>query len=238
MRASLSIGGVGVDLFVAAGPVERLVAARYAGFLGAPGGSACALELECGDLVAGYRHRGPARIERTAATRFVAFHPDFRGFFDLRGRGRIRTAASVSAVDEALRTLFAVLAPVHDALLLRASGVIAGGQAHVVTTPGAEVLYDPALPTLASPGGYVMVQRCPQGWSASSTPFQPLGPNRLPREGDLARLHVGGGRLEDSVVSPSDDGLVAAAVDDLVAALGGFASRLARPPAPAGVVWQ
>jgi hypothetical protein len=120
-------------------------------------------------------------------------HPDFSGTVDLEGTGSLECAPSPYAMDHALRVLFALIAPRHDALMLQASGVVSRGGAHVFAgPPGAGKSTVAALaghrPVLTD--GYVMVRRLANAtWIAASTPFwashEIPGP---PRDLRLARL--------------------------------------------------
>jgi hypothetical protein len=128
-------------------------------------------------------------VERRTVTRFDVAHSDFAGSFELKGVGMVRIAVAPGAADEALRTLFALLAPFHEGLLLRGTGLIERGRAHVFAGPGAAAVSDSPGPRLALPGGYVMVRQIADGWVAGSTPFQKCTDQvGFPREGRLARL--------------------------------------------------
>lgn len=267
MRASLTITGIEVELVVPAGPLERIVAGRYAGFLGAPSAAVCTLEIEpSGGLEAG-NPPTTALVESRGATRFEVAHPNFRGFFELQGRGKIRSAVAPGTMDDALRTLFALLAPLHDGLLLRATGLIERGRAHVFAGAGTTTVSESPGPSLAPPGGYVMVRRVADVWVAGSTPFQKSTDDTgLPREARLARLCalvVADGHplihseqlariVEDNVALPSSDDEARRAVHDLTTALAasvpctplpldplpGPDQRLVSVPDSAEVTWQ
>jgi hypothetical protein len=264
MRTSLNITGIEVELVVPAGPLERIVAGRYAGFLGAPSAVACTLEIEPDGGLEASGLPATVAVERAAATRFEVAHPDFTGFFELRGRGRIRSAIAPESIDEALRTLFALGAPIHDGLLLRATGLIEHGRAHVFAGSGQATMSNLPGPSLARSGGYVMVRRVGDGWVASSTPFQRSSDEiALPREARLVRLCVADGHppvdseqwariVEDNVALPSSDDETRRVVHRLTHALAASMpwSRLAADPLPGAepqvasdhdpmeVVWQ
>jgi hypothetical protein len=220
MRTVLNITGIEVELVVPPGPLEQIVAGRYAGFLGAPGGAVCTLEIEPnGGVEAGAAPTTPV-VERAGGHRFEVAHPDFAGFFELRGRGAIRSVAGADAIDDALRTLFALLAPFHQGLLLQATGLIEGGGAHVFAGAGAAIVGRPSSVGLALPGGYVMVRRVADAWMAGSTPFQDGTQQlRLPRQARLAQLSLAGEALEDNVVLPNTDDGTRRAVRQLTSAL-------------------
>jgi hypothetical protein len=234
MRASLTVAGIEVELVVPAGPLERIVASRYAGFLGALNTAVCILELE---PAGGFDVAGPTidgLLERRTATCFEASHSHFDGSFELKGRGTIRTAVSPGATDDVLRTLFALLAPVHDALLLHATGSIDRGRAQVFVGPEATAMSDSLGSLLALPGGYVMVRRVADGWVAGSTPFHKCADRPgFPREARLAGLGALVATdglfpidtkqfarvIEESVALPSSDDDVRRSVQALATAL-------------------
>lgn len=195
MRASLTITGIEVKLSVPAGPLETIVAGRYAPFLGAATAPVCSLHIQPG---AGLRATAPTApspvplVERAEGVTFRVTHPSFFGLFDLEGAGTLHSAADAPGLDLALRILFALLAPRHGALMLNACGVISNGGAHVFAGPaGARKTTAAGLagdrPLLTD--GYIMVRREGARWLAGSTPFwssfELPGP---PRESRLARL--------------------------------------------------
>lgn len=195
MRASLTITGIEVELSIPAGPLETIAAGRYAPFLGETRAPVCSLRVEA---FAGLRQVVPvpdgadAVVQRESATVYRVGHPGFLGRFDLDGAGDLRSEPGAAALDDGLRTLFALLAPRHDGFLLTARGVIGADGAHLFAGPA-------ALGRMALPGdgedrpvlidGYVMVRRLDGAWLAGSTPFRTSaeapGP---PREARLARL--------------------------------------------------
>jgi hypothetical protein len=265
MRVSLTVTGIEVELVVPDGPLEQVVASRYAGFLGARSAAVCTLEIEPDDGLEANRLPTTAFVERAGGTHFEVAQPAFTGFFELRGRGIIRSAIGPGNIDEALRTLFALLAPFQDGLLLRATGLIEGGEAHVLAGPGTATMSNfSGGPSLAPPGGYVMVRRVAEGWVASSTPFQKSSDKTaLPREARLARFSVMASRpfidseesariVEDSVALPSSDEETRRIVHHLTTALAasvswscfpvdsppGAEQQVVSVPDPAEVAWQ
>ena len=195
MRASLTITGIEVEVSVPAGPLETIVAGRYATFLGALDAPVCSLHIQPGKvpqrLLTSVGSAVPL-VEREGDTTFRVAHPSFFGTLDLEGQGSLHSAADPVGLDYALRILFALLAPRHGAFMLNACGVISEGGAHVFAGPaGAGKSWVAGLagdrPVLTD--GYVMVRHQEGAWMAGSTPFwstfdQP-GP---PRESKLARL--------------------------------------------------
>jgi hypothetical protein len=190
MRASLTIGGIEVALSTSAGPIEAAVAERYAPFLGAVDAPVCSLTLEPAQGVESPPAPAATLVERVGETTFRVVHPGLFGWFDLAGGGSVHVSPNPYALDNALRLLFGLLAPRHDALMLHASSVISTSGTHVFTGPAGKS----ALTRLAGDrpvltDGLVLVRREPDGWLAASTPFwaaydQP-GP---PRESKLSRL--------------------------------------------------
>ena len=192
MRASLTIGGIEVALATAAGSsLEKVVARRYAPFLGAVEAPVCSLLLEANRRDEGVAEPAATLVERVDDTSFRVVHPGLFGVFDLKGTGVVDVGPDAYSLDSALRLLFGLLAPRHDALLLHATSVIGEDGIHVFMG-GSEraVLTRLAGSRPVLTDGLVMVRRDGRdGWLAASTPFwasyeQP-GP---PREGRLSRL--------------------------------------------------
>ncbi|MCA1845732.1 MAG: hypothetical protein LC792_21560 [Actinobacteria bacterium] len=191
MRASLTIGGIEVALSASAGSLETAVAERYAPFLGAVETPVCSLTLEPSQAVEGPAAPAVSLVERVGETTFRVVHPGLFGWFDLAGAGNVHVGANPYALDNALRLLFGLLAPRHDALMLHATSVITNGGTHVFTGPAAGTS---ALTRLAGDrpvltDGLVLVQRKPDGWLAASTPFWAAYDQPGPaRDAKLSRL--------------------------------------------------
>lgn len=170
MRASLDVAGIEVELSVAAGPLEVVIATRYARFLRSVQSPACALRIEPSP---GLRTIGPSRpvVERAGPTRFDVAHPSFSGTFDLAGDGVLWTAVELPAADEALGIVFALVAPEHDGILMQAAGAIRARRAAIYLGSAAASMVCTAVePTLGD--GPVLVRRLPgTGWVAAATPF-------------------------------------------------------------------
>src|SRR5207245_4308101 len=83
------------------------------------------------------RFRSPVGTgsERRAKGPVCLVPPDYSIEVDAQGGGSITTVADPYSVDDALRQLFAHLAPQWGALLLHGSGVIMSGRAHVFIGP-------------------------------------------------------------------------------------------------------
>lgn len=189
MRASLTVGGIEVALVISPGPLEKAVAQRYAPFLGAIEAPVCALTLEATPRDKGLLQPPTALVERVGETTFRVVRPGLPGLFDLAGAGRIDVSDHPCALDNALRLLFGLLAPRHDALMLHATSVMSNSGAHLFTGPQASILANLASDRPLLTHGLVLVRREWNGWLAASTPFwanyeQP-GP---PRESRLNRL--------------------------------------------------
>ena len=193
MKASLTIIGIEVEVSVPAGPLETIVADRYAPYLGATQHPVCSLRIDDAMGPTSSQAGGALVAEREARLTFRVTHPSFRGVFDLEGPGGIRCTADPQGLDVALRSLYALLGPCHEALLLNGSAVIGGNEAQVfagIAGARAPFLIDPGRRRPLFGGGYVMVRRMPDGaWWVGSTPFG-AGSGRPdpPREARLARL--------------------------------------------------
>jgi hypothetical protein len=172
MRTSLTIAGIEVEL-TAERRLEAIITRAYAPFLGAVADPACRLHLVVDDYLAGADPE--AGIDGPAAGRHVRLsHPLFRAGIDETAHGMIFTPTKASAVDTALMTIFALLAPSHDALLVRGSGVISGKHAHVFvggsdSGPSQLAALAGHRPLLAD--GYVLMRPQDHGWAAAGTPF-------------------------------------------------------------------
>ena len=180
---------------VPAGPLETIAAGRYASFVGETRAPVCSLHIE---PEAGLPRAAPVRVsaapvvERQSGTVFRVAHPTFFGRFDLEGAGDLHSSPDATALDHALRILFALLAPRHNGFMLTASGVIGDDGAHVFA--GAAGSGTPAVAGIGGDrpvliDGYVMVRRLDGTWLAGSTPFwTSFEPPRQPRQAKLARL--------------------------------------------------
>lgn len=201
MRASLVITGIEVEISVPAGPLETIVAGRYATFLGALDAPVCSLHIQPGKMPPLPPGKVPPGllssvepvplVEREGETTFRVAHPSFFGLLDLEGAGTLHSAADPVGLDHALRILFALLAPHHGAFMLNACGVLSDSGAHIFTGPsGAGEAWVAGLagdrPLLT--GGYVMVRNLDGAWLAGSTPFWTYEQPGPPRESNLARL--------------------------------------------------
>ena len=192
MRSSLTVGGIEVELRVPAGPLEVLVAERYAPFLGAVREPVCTLAVTSTGIV-GKEDNPPLADLAGAGTDVVeATHPDWRATFALDGQGELCSSEDEVTLDHAFRVLFALLAPRNDALMLHSCGLISGSVANVFAGESGA-----GKSTLASMGGtrpllsdeHVLVRRRQQEWVAASTPF--WGSYKRPgpaRQAPLARL--------------------------------------------------
>ena len=192
MKASLEVAGIEIAISAPEGYLETLIATRYAPFLGSVRSPACVLRLEpfepgCGPGgAAAVRPAGEHRVELRGAS--------FEGVVDLQGDGVVRTRAEASATDELLRTLLALLAPRHDGILVRGSGVISAGRAEVFVGPQPEVfLTEAGRRQAVLRGGCVLLRLNPaHGWLASSVPFgSPADRFELPRTAQLGRIFLG-----------------------------------------------
>lgn len=183
MRASLTVGGIEVELLAERGRLEGLLTRRYAPFLGA----VC-------DPVGAVRFQTPAEAaDRPRAKGPVCLvPPDFSVKLDPSGSGTITTIADPFTVDDAMRHLLAHLAPQKGALLLHGSGVIIGGRAHVFIGPagsGSSTLARLAGHRPVLTDGYIVVQRVGEQWVAAATPFWNAGTEPgPPRQAPLAGL--------------------------------------------------
>jgi hypothetical protein len=186
----LTIGGIEVALSTPAGALEVAVAERYAPFLGAVEAPVCSLTLEPSQGSDGPPAPAATLVERVGETTFRVVHPGLFGWLDLAGVGNVHVGPYPYALDSALRLLFGLLAPRHDALMLHATSVISNNNAQVFTGPaGTSTLTQLAGDRPVLTDGLVLVRRERDGWLAASTPFwaaydQP-GP---PREAKLNRL--------------------------------------------------
>jgi hypothetical protein len=198
MRASITIGGIEVALATPAGALEQVVAERYAPFLGACLSPACFLAIEP-SVTEDEDRATTAFLEPVGETEFRIDRPGLLGRFDIVGDGVVRVGTNPRHVDDLLKTVFGLLAPHHEALMLRATGVIGDRGAHVF-------MGDPATPELLRlvraraffAPGLVVVRRETSGWLAASTPFcgeyQTTCPPRELRLDRLWSLQAGGTR--------------------------------------------
>lgn len=190
MRASLTIAGIEVAIITPVGTaIEGLVAERYAPFMGVIDSPVCFLLLESTRQVETLVHPHAACIDRVGETSFRVVHPSLYGFFDLVGNGIIDVAPSPCALDDAVGSLFGLLAPSHNALLLDARGVIGEGGIHVFLG-GIEEAKPVRVIGNRLTNGLVMVRHGHDDrWLAATTPFwtstERLGP---PIEGTLSRF--------------------------------------------------
>jgi hypothetical protein len=179
MRASLDVAGIEVELSVAAGPLEVVIATRYARFLRSVQTPACALRLEPST---GLRTIGPSLpvVQRSGQTRFDLAHPAFSGTFDLAGDGVLWTAVELPAADVALGIVFALVAPEHHGILMQAAGAIRARKAGIyLGSAAASMVRDLAEPALGE--GPILVRRLPgSGWVAAATPFGASRPEITP----------------------------------------------------------
>jgi len=174
MRASLTIGGIEVAVRAPDGPLESVLADRYAAYLGAVVDPVCSVRFESSGVAVGLIAPVVAAVDDVNAREVRVTHPDFDAAVDLEGRGIVRTAHDPYTIDHFLRLLFALLAPRHEALLLRACGVIANGRAHVLVGASGDATalmarHAGSRPVLSDE--LVMVRRVDGAWTGASTPF-------------------------------------------------------------------
>jgi hypothetical protein len=192
VRTSLTIAGIEIELSVPASPLERLVAGRYAPFLGAVSVPVCSLRIEPAEGLDG-SSKAEVVVQRQPGPAFAVTHPGFVGALNLEGQGSLQCASSPYALDQALRALFALFAPGHGALMLHAAGVVSRSGAHVFAGPGGAGKSTVAALAGTRPvltDGYVMIRRlADDSWLAGSTPFwsDHEAPGQ-PRDVRLARL--------------------------------------------------
>lgn len=189
MRASLTIGGIEVALSTSGGsPLESLVAARYAPFLGAVERPVCSLILDA-------NRRDETRIsgeapmaERASATSFRVLQAGLFGRIELAGAGVLDLRPTPHLLDEALCLLFGLLAPMHDGLVVRGT-ITAPDGAHFYVGS-----FDSSSPNVGggyqfAAGGLVLLRREATLWSAASTPFAVCDDlPRLPQEARLIQM--------------------------------------------------
>lgn len=189
MHASLTIGGIEVALTMPAGPLELVVAERYAPFLGAVDTPVCSLTLESNRRDESHVEPKVTLIERFEMAKFRFVHPGMFGLVDITSHGIIDIGPSPSALDAGLCLLFGILAPHHDALLLRATSGLGDDGAHVFVGASESQVACVEDIRATMTDGLVMVRREQAGWLAASTPFrasrQEPGPTR---ENRLSRL--------------------------------------------------
>jgi hypothetical protein len=192
VKSSITIAGIEVELSVSSGPLETLVAGRYVPFLGASEAPCCRIRLEPDEGLRDRERDFPAHVELTTEGAYRLTHPGFLGFFDPAGAGMVHSAPTPSAVDHALRLVYALLAPHHQAVMLHAVGVVGVDGAHVFAPPsgsGQSAVVGSAGHRPVLTDGYLILRRIESVWFAAATPFwtsycQP-GPAR---ESKLARL--------------------------------------------------
>jgi hypothetical protein len=174
MRAGLSIGGIEVEVSAARGPIEAILADRYAPFLGAVTNPVCSVHFEANGKAIGEVTPPMADIDDVMARNVTINHIDFTAELDLEGAGKCLTASDPFTVDHFFRLLFATLAPRHDAIMVHACGVITGSRAHVFAGESGA-----GKSTLASLAEYrpllsdehVMLRNLDGTWIGASTPF-------------------------------------------------------------------
>lgn len=175
MRAGLVVGGIEVEVRVPLGPLETILTERYGPFLSAIIDPVCTVEMKPTERDVGPDHtRVAVVVDGSGAEQVVVSHDGFEAHIDLRGAGTVETAADVCTVDHFLRTLFGLLAPRHDAVMLHSCGVIMHGQSHVFAGRAGA-----GKSTLASIAGHrpllsddhVLVRRKANRWVGASTPF-------------------------------------------------------------------
>lgn len=193
MKASLTIVGIEVALSVPSGPLETIVARRYAPFLGAVEIPVRSLVVLADPALDSGRHLGEAVVDRQPDGTYRVIHPGFRILMGPDGIGSVHCAPDPGTIDHALRTVFALLAPVYGSLLVEASGVLGGGGVDIFV--GGAPADDPPVDSLAGcqpvpTNAYVMLHRAADGtWLAATTPFS-NSQNRpgAPREARLSRI--------------------------------------------------
>ena len=187
MHASITIGGIEVAMRTPPNWLEDAIARRYAPFLGAVEAPVCSLTLEPSQDEYGM---GVVSLERVGQNRFSFSRPGVVGCLDLAGAGSVRVDTTGIGLDDALRLLFGLLAPSHDAILIHGTTVIVKNFAHVFTGPlgGAGISRLRPDQTILT-DELVMVRKERTGWLAGSTPFRASGEQAgMPREMKLARL--------------------------------------------------
>jgi hypothetical protein len=174
MRAGLTIGGIEVEVRAPRGPIESILADRYAPFLGAVINPVCSLRFEANGKTVGEITPPMAEVDDPVARHVTITHIDFAAEVDVEGDGVVRTASDPYTVDHFFRVLFGILAPRHDAVMVHACGAITNSQAHVFAGQSGA-----GKSTLASLAGYrpllsdehVLLRRIDGTWVAASTPF-------------------------------------------------------------------
>ena len=170
----MTIAGIEVQLSVSPGPLETLVAGRYVPYLGASEVPCCEIRLEPTEGAHHPERDNAALVERTAEGAYLLANPGFFGVFDPTGAGTLSCASTPIAVDDALRLVFALLAPHHAAMMLHAAGVIGADGAHVFAPPnssGESAAVGSAGHRPVLTDGYLILRRIDGDWFAAATPF-------------------------------------------------------------------
>lgn len=174
MKAGLTVAGIEVAVTTPAGPMEAVLAERYAPFLGAVVAPVCRVHIEPSGAFTSEDNPPMAEVSGGNGDHITIEHLDFEAKVDLEGDGQLVTATDQFVVDHFFRLLFGLLAHRHDAVMLHSCGIITGGQAHVFagqSGAGKSTLASLADDRPLLSDEHVIVRRVGGRWVAASTPF-------------------------------------------------------------------